>query len=71
MNRIELKPLKTFLRHYHNKHTRKRDMQKCFNQREVTHKRDHVTGLHDVNYIIESVQAMTIEDSLLKILNIF
>ncbi|KAK6622496.1 hypothetical protein RUM44_002308 [Polyplax serrata] len=56
--------------HFHDKQVRKRDTQKCFNQREVTRKRDHQTGLHDVDYKIESVQVMSIDDSILKVLNI-
>lgn len=34
----------------HDRVVRKRDMAKCFNQREVTRRRDRQTGLRDVAY---------------------
>lgn len=57
-------------RHIHDKNHRKRDTTKCYNQREVTRKRDRQTGLHDVNYTISSIKSMTIDDAPLTILNI-
>lgn len=58
-----------FFRHIHGKH-RKRDTTKCFNQREVTRKRDRQTGLHDVHYRITDVKNMTIADAPLTVINI-
>ncbi|KAF2905097.1 hypothetical protein ILUMI_01081 [Ignelater luminosus] len=57
-------------RHIHDKNHRKRDTTKCYNQREITRKRDRQTGLHDVNYTISSIKSMTIDDAPLTILNI-
>lgn len=58
-----------FSRHIHGKH-RKRDTTKCFNQREITRKRDRQTGLHDVHYRITDVKNMTIADAPLTVINI-
>lgn len=57
-------------RHIHDRNIRERDTRKCFNQREVTRKRDHATGLHDVSYKIRSIQQMKIDNAYLKVLNI-
>ncbi|XP_015111172.1 beta-1,4-galactosyltransferase 7 [Diachasma alloeum] len=57
-------------RHIHDKNHRKRDTTKCFNQREVTRKRDRETGLDNVSYKILEVINITISDSQLTILNI-
>lgn len=59
-----------FCRHIHDKNVRKRDTIKCFNQREITRKRDRQTGLSNVSYKIEQVINMTIIDVPLTILNI-
>lgn len=59
----------SFYRHVHGIH-RKRDTTKCYNQREVTRKRDRQTGLHNVNYTVISVTNMSIENATIKILNI-
>ncbi|KAG5898790.1 hypothetical protein JTB14_011000 [Gonioctena quinquepunctata] len=56
-------------RHLHGKE-RKRDSMKCFNQREVTRRRDRQTGLHDVKYDIVGQKNMEIEGAPLVILNI-
>lgn len=45
-------------------------MTKCYNQREVTRKRDRKTGLNNINYQITDVKNLTIEDSPVTILNI-
>ncbi|KAH0537696.1 beta-1,4-galactosyltransferase 7 [Cotesia glomerata] len=57
-------------KHIHDKNVRKRDTIKCFNQREITRKRDRQTGLSNVSYKIEQVINMTIIDVPLTILNI-
>lgn len=48
-------------RHVHDRAHRKRDTAKCFNQREVTRKRDRDTGLATVDYIIKNVNEMAID----------
>ncbi|XP_011503121.1 PREDICTED: beta-1,4-galactosyltransferase 7 [Ceratosolen solmsi marchali] len=57
-------------KHNHNRNHRKRDMVKCFNQREVTRKRDRQTGLHNVSYKIENSINATIASTPMTILNI-
>lgn len=61
--------LDTF-KHIHDRNHRKRDIAKCYNQREVTRKRDRETGLKDVSYKLLDVISITIEDTPLTILNI-
>lgn len=48
-------------RHVHDRAHRKRDTAKCFNQREVTRKRDRETGLSTVDYTIQDVKELTID----------
>lgn len=57
-------------KHIHDRHHRKRDTVKCYNQREVTRRRDRQTGLHNVNYTISSIKEMTIDSAPLTVLNI-
>ncbi|OAD60206.1 Beta-1,4-galactosyltransferase 7 [Eufriesea mexicana] len=57
-------------KHIHDRNHRKRDMIKCYNQREVTRKRDRQTGLNNVTYKILGTIAMTIGDTPLTVLNI-
>ncbi|KZC08027.1 Beta-1,4-galactosyltransferase 7 [Dufourea novaeangliae] len=57
-------------KHIHDRNHRKRDMIKCYNQREVTRKRDRQTGLNNVSYKLLSTIKMTIGDSPLTVLNI-
>lgn len=57
-------------KHIHDKNHRKRDTVKCYNQREVTRKRDRQTGLHDVNYKIESVNSVAIDGASIYVVNI-
>lgn len=45
-------------------------MTKCFNQREVTRKRDRQTGLDNVNHQITDVKNLTIDGASLTVLNI-
>lgn len=56
-------------RHIHDK-SRKRDTVKCYNQKEVTRKRDRVTGLHDVKYKIISHNELVINGAPVTVLNI-
>ncbi|XP_066157310.1 beta-1,4-galactosyltransferase 7 isoform X1 [Euwallacea fornicatus] len=56
-------------RHIHDK-TRKRDTTKCFNQKEVTRKRDRQTGLHDVKYKIASRNELVVNGAPVTVLNI-
>lgn len=48
-------------RHNHDRTIRKRDMIKCYNQREVTRKRDRRTGLHNVNYVVKKKHELLID----------
>ncbi|KAK3921110.1 Beta-1,4-galactosyltransferase 7 [Frankliniella fusca] len=59
----------TFL-HIHDRVRRKRDMAKCFNQKEVTRRRDKQTGLHNVKYSIEEIKEITVDGASADILNI-
>lgn len=64
--------LNTFsCRHVHDRSHRKRDTSKCFNQREVTRKRDRETGLSTIDYSISDVKELTIDSIVnITILNI-
>ncbi|XP_017777118.1 PREDICTED: beta-1,4-galactosyltransferase 7 [Nicrophorus vespilloides] len=57
-------------KHIHDKNHRKRDTVKCFNQREVTRKRDRHTGLHDVKYKILAVHNLTVDSTPVTVVNI-
>ncbi|CAH1990525.1 unnamed protein product [Acanthoscelides obtectus] len=56
-------------RHIHGA-DRKRDTVKCYNQREVTRRRDRKTGLHDVKFDVESYKNMEIEGAPFTVINI-
>lgn len=49
-------------RHVHDRTHRKRDITKCFNQREITRKRDRETGLSTLKYKIGSVNKLNVND---------
>ncbi|EZA54390.1 hypothetical protein DMN91_002001 [Ooceraea biroi] len=57
-------------KHIHDRNHRKRDMAKCYNQREVTRKRDRQTGLNNVSYKILDTIKMTVSDTPLTVINI-
>lgn len=57
-------------RHVHDKARRRRDMVKCYNQKEVTRKRDRQTGLHDVSYDIPSAYEISVNGSHATVLNV-
>lgn len=57
-------------RHMHDRVWRKRDMAKCYNQREVTRRRDRTTGLNDVKYIIQSQYKLTINSASVDVINV-
>ncbi|KAJ6629956.1 Beta-1,4-galactosyltransferase 7 [Pseudolycoriella hygida] len=59
----------TFL-HIHDRAHRKRDTTKCFNQREITRKRDRQTGLDNIKYAISDTKTLTIDDAKVIVLNI-
>lgn len=60
-----------FCRHVHDRAHRKRDTAKCYNQREVTRKRDRETGLSTVDYQISRLNELTIDGTVnITILNI-
>ncbi|CAH2234742.1 jg20969 [Pararge aegeria aegeria] len=66
---ISTGPENTF-KHIHDKTYRKRDMRKCYNQREVTRRRDRVTGIHDVKYNIHSTHNVTIDSLPVTVINV-
>lgn len=45
-------------------------MKKCFNQQEVTRKRDRRTGLADVAYEVPSIRPLTISGASVTVVNI-
>ncbi|XP_034837163.1 beta-1,4-galactosyltransferase 7 [Maniola hyperantus] len=57
-------------KHVHDKTYRKRDVRKCFNQRDVTRRRDRVTGVHDVAYKIHSTHNVTIDSLPVTVVNV-
>ncbi|XP_041985234.1 beta-1,4-galactosyltransferase 7 [Aricia agestis] len=57
-------------KHVHDKTYRKRDMRKCYNQREVTRRRDRVTGLHDVAYKIHNTHSVTVDTLPITVVNV-
>lgn len=57
----KIKFIVIFSRHNHDRTVRKRDMIKCYNQREVTRKRDRRTGLHNINYIVKKKHELLID----------
>nr|CAH7756753.1 unnamed protein product [Callosobruchus chinensis] len=56
-------------RHIHGTQ-RKRDTVKCYNQREVTRRRDRKTGLHDVKFDVQSYRNMEIDGAPFTVINI-
>ncbi|XP_036345685.1 LOW QUALITY PROTEIN: beta-1,4-galactosyltransferase 7-like [Rhagoletis pomonella] len=56
--------------HIHNRYHRKRDTQKCYNQKEITRKRDRQTGLNTLKYKISKIQEMSIDGISITVLNI-
>lgn len=57
--------------HVHDRVHRKRDTAKCFNQREVTRKRDPETGLSTLKYTISGINQLEIDrDAKVTVLNI-
>lgn len=59
-----------FFSHIHNRLHRKRDTQKCFNQKEVTRKRDRETGLSTLKYAITKINELSINGIAITVLNI-
>ncbi|XP_026729552.1 beta-1,4-galactosyltransferase 7 [Trichoplusia ni] len=57
-------------RHIHDKTYRRRDMRKCFNQREVTRRRDRLTGLHDVAYKLHTTHTVAVDGLNVTVLNV-
>lgn len=48
-------------RHIHDRLRRRRDMAKCYNQREVTRRRDRQTGLSTLQYALESHHKLSVD----------
>ncbi|XP_053673004.1 beta-1,4-galactosyltransferase 7 [Anopheles nili] len=59
----------TFL-HVHDRVHRRRDTTKCFNQREITRKRDRETGLSTIKYSIHNRRELTIDGVAVTVLNV-
>ncbi|CAK1540924.1 unnamed protein product [Leptosia nina] len=57
-------------KHIHDKTYRKRDMRKCFNQREVTRRRDRVSSVHDVAYNIHNTHSVAIDNLPITVVNV-
>ncbi|XP_058454278.1 beta-1,4-galactosyltransferase 7 [Malaya genurostris] len=66
---ISTGPENTFL-HVHDRLHRRRDTVKCYEQREVTRRRDRETGLNTLLYSIERRYELTINQVPLTVLNI-
>jgi len=56
--------------HIHDRQHRRRDTIKCYNQKEVTRKRDRQTGLDTLKYAISSRNILQIDDVTVTVLNI-
>lgn len=56
--------------HIHDRSHRKRDTQKCFNQKEVTRKRDRETGLNNIKHRIIRTNRLVIDGTPVTIVNI-
>lgn len=56
--------------HIHDKLHRRRDTVKCYNQKEVTRKRDRETGLDTLKYEIVDRKVLQIDDVAVTVLNI-
>lgn len=61
---------KDTFKHIHDRRIRKRDMIKCYNQQQVTRKRDRDTGLSTLRYHVQSKKEMTIQGTPVTILNV-
>ncbi|KAL1400930.1 hypothetical protein pipiens_002018 [Culex pipiens pipiens] len=62
-------PENTFL-HIHDRLHRRRDTTKCYNQREVTRRRDRETGLNTIRYTIVDRKELTVDTVPVTVLNI-
>ncbi|KAK3786623.1 hypothetical protein RRG08_027581 [Elysia crispata] len=62
--------IKTF-KHIHDKKKRRRDYDKFFDQREKTKRLDKQTGLHSLNYKVDSIRHLTVDTAPVTILNIY
>ncbi|XP_033611106.1 beta-1,4-galactosyltransferase 7 [Cryptotermes secundus] len=57
-------------KHTHDRTHRKRDMTKCFKQRDVTRRRDRQTGLADVVYKLTGIHELKIDGAPITVINI-
>ncbi|XP_055546485.1 beta-1,4-galactosyltransferase 7 [Wyeomyia smithii] len=62
-------PQNTFL-HVHDRLHRRRDTTKCYNQRDVTRRRDRETGLNTLRYSIAKRHELTVDQVPVTVLNI-
>lgn len=57
-------------RHFHSARERKRDFAKCYNQHEVTRKRDRDTGLNSVSYKMGRIYQNCVDNVAYTLLNV-
>ncbi|XP_068221474.1 beta-1,4-galactosyltransferase 7 isoform X2 [Palaemon carinicauda] len=61
---------KDTFKHIHDRRVRRRDMIKCYNQQEVTRRRDRETGLSTTQYHVQSIKEMSIQGAPVTVLNV-
>ena len=59
----------TFL-HIHGPRKHARDFQMCYNQRDMTRRRDRTGGFHTIDYEMGGVQHMTVDGHHFQLLNV-
>lgn len=57
-------------KHIHDRSHRRRDMAKCYNQREETRRRDRVTGLDTLKHRIVQVHNLTLDGTRVTVVNV-
>lgn len=61
---------KSTFKHIHSPKLHPRDHVKCHDQYNKTRKRDRLTGLTNVNYTLQSISYMTIDEAPVTLLNV-
>ena len=61
---------KTTFKHFHPSRKRHRDMQKCYNQRDLTRRRDWEGGFDTLQHEIKRVRQIAVDGSTFTLLNI-
>lgn len=57
-------------RHVHDRRVRVRDMEHCYNQKQVTRRRDRVTGVDSVQYSLLKLNQLMIDGAGVSVLNV-